>query len=112
MVTDHRLQFAWDLPSGWHSDAISFEEITGWSLGRRHDGRPMLRLEHPTHIRPERVAAHHVHRCASTGDLTWQVEYDRTLSRTSSVSSPALDGMVKIRVGSDGEVSRTVRRFG
>jgi hypothetical protein len=48
----------------------------------------------------------------TTGDLTWQVEYERTLSRTASVSSPALDGMVKIRVGSDGEVSRTVRRFG
>ncbi len=45
----------------------------------------------------------------TTGDLTWQVEYARTQSRTSSVSSPALDGMVKVRVGSDGEVSRTVR---
>lgn len=60
MVTDHRLLFAWELASGWHVDAISFEEITGWSLGRQHDGRPMLRLQHPTHIRPERVAAHHV----------------------------------------------------
>jgi hypothetical protein len=48
----------------------------------------------------------------TTGDLTWQVEYDHTQSRTSSVSSPALDRMVKVRVGSDGEVSRTVRRFG
>lgn len=47
----------------------------------------------------------------TTGDLTWQVEYDHTQSRTSSVSSPALDGMVKIRVGSDGDVFRTVRRF-
>lgn len=60
MVTDHRLLFAWELASGWHSDAISFEEITEWSLGRRHDQRPMLRLRHPTHIRTERVAAHHV----------------------------------------------------
>ena len=48
----------------------------------------------------------------TTGDLTWQVEYDHTQSRTSSVSSPALDGMVKIRVGSDGEVSRTVTSLG
>ena len=48
----------------------------------------------------------------TTGDLTWQVEYDHTQSPTSSVTSSALDGMVKIRVGSDGEVSRTVRSFG
>jgi hypothetical protein len=60
MVTDHRLLFAWKLSSGWHSDAISFDEVTGWSLGRQHDERPMLRLEHPTHIRTGRVAAHHV----------------------------------------------------
>lgn len=57
MVTDQRLLFAWGLSSGWHTDAISFEEITGWSVGRRHDDRPILRLEHPTHIRTEHVAA-------------------------------------------------------
>jgi len=76
MVTDHRLLFAWDLPaSGWHSDAISFEEITGWSLGRRHDGRPMLRLEHPTHIRTEHVPAHHVLRF-SWGNAEGGVRHD------------------------------------
>ena len=58
MVTDHRLLFAWHLTSGWHVDAISFDEITGWFLGRQHDERPMLRLQHPTHLRTEHVAAH------------------------------------------------------
>lgn len=62
MVTDHRVLFAWEGHREgfhWHSDAIAFEEITRWSLGRRHDERPLLRLEHPTHARTERVAAHH-----------------------------------------------------
>jgi hypothetical protein len=61
MVTDGRVLFAWDAqPVGFHSDAISFEEITRWSLGRLHDERPLLRIEHPTHVRMERVAAHSV----------------------------------------------------
>jgi hypothetical protein len=61
MVTDLRVLFAWEAwPSGWHSDAISFEEITGWALGRRHDERPILRIDHPTHVRLERVTAHHL----------------------------------------------------
>jgi hypothetical protein len=65
MVTDRRLVFAWDLhraPEGstWFFDAVGFEEITRWSLGRRHDERPLLRLEHPTHLRTERVAAHNI----------------------------------------------------
>jgi hypothetical protein len=60
MVTDRRVLFPWPgYPSGWRSDAIAFEEVTRWSLGHRHDGRPLLRLEHPTRLRTERVAAHH-----------------------------------------------------
>jgi hypothetical protein len=60
MVTDRRVLFPWPgYPSGWHSDAVAFEEVTRWSLGHRHDGRPLLRLEHPTHFRTELVAAHH-----------------------------------------------------
>jgi hypothetical protein len=60
MVTDRRVLFPWPCyPSGWHSDAVAFEEVTRWSLGHRHDGRPLLRLEHPTHFRAELVAARH-----------------------------------------------------
>jgi len=60
MVTDRRVLFPWPgYPSGWHSDAVAFEEVTRWSLGHRHDERPLLRLEHPTHFRTELVAAHH-----------------------------------------------------
>jgi hypothetical protein len=63
MVTGDRVLFAWDLHLGgthWCSDAIAFEEVTRWALGRRHDERPLLRLEHPSHVRTERVARHHV----------------------------------------------------
>jgi hypothetical protein len=60
IVTDRRVLFAWDgYPSGWRFDAVAFQEVTGWSLGHRHDMRPLLRLEHPTHIRTERVPARH-----------------------------------------------------
>jgi hypothetical protein len=64
MVTDERVLFAWeaDLVGGprWHTDAVAFREVACWSLGRRHDERPLLRLEHPTHVRTEGVAAHNV----------------------------------------------------
>jgi hypothetical protein len=60
VVTDRRVLFAWEgYPFGWRSDAVGFQEVTRWSVGRRHDERPLLRLEHPPHLRPERVAAHH-----------------------------------------------------
>jgi len=65
MVTDRRLLFAWELhralegPS-WFCDAIAFEEVARWSLGRRHDERPLLHLDHPTHVRTERVPAHNL----------------------------------------------------
>lgn len=49
----------------------------------------------------------------TTGDLTWQVEYDHTLSRTASTTwSPDLDGVMKFRIGPDGEASTTVRSLG
>jgi hypothetical protein len=60
VVTDRRVLFAWEgYPFGWRSDAVGFQEVTRWSVGRRHDDRPLLRLEHPPHLRPETVAAHH-----------------------------------------------------
>jgi hypothetical protein len=60
VVTDRRVLFAWEgYPPGWRSDAVGFQEVTRWSVGRRHDERPLLRLEHPPHLRPKQVPAHH-----------------------------------------------------
>src|SRR5437588_7072656 len=63
VVTDQRILFAWRLnwpphQDEWTHDAIAFGEITQWSEGRRHDERPLLRLEHPAHRRLEWVPAH------------------------------------------------------
>lgn len=30
----------------WVCDSLAFSQITGWALGRQHDGRPIIRLEH------------------------------------------------------------------
>jgi len=65
MVTDRRVLFAWELHRAdegrsWFCDAIAFEEVARWSLGHRHDQRPLLRVEHPTHLRTERVPAHNL----------------------------------------------------
>jgi hypothetical protein len=58
VVTDCRVLFAWRGLTGWHADGVEFDEISRWTLGRRHDERPLVRLEHPTHFRTERVPAH------------------------------------------------------
>lgn len=65
MLTDHRVLFAWDLwktpdERAWFSDAIPLDEVSRWSVGHRHDGRPMVRLDHPAHLRREQVTAHNV----------------------------------------------------
>ncbi len=63
LVTDRRILFAWRLPwppreGEWAHDALTFDEIARWTLGRRHDHRPLLKLEHPPHVRIEWVPAH------------------------------------------------------
>lgn len=63
LVTNRRVLFAWLLylpprAREWTHDALTFDEITRWTLGRRHDHRPLLRLEHPRHVRVEHVIAH------------------------------------------------------
>jgi hypothetical protein len=63
LVTDRRVVFAWQVglrprSREWTHDALTFEEITRWTVGRRHDHRPVLRLEHPRHVRVEQVIAH------------------------------------------------------
>jgi hypothetical protein len=84
MVTDRRVLFAWNVqPFGWHSDAISFEEIRSWALGQRHDERPLLRIAHPTHVRMQRVPAHRFLRFA-WGNASAEVPHDDvTLTFTS-----------------------------
>jgi hypothetical protein len=63
LVTDRRVLFAWRVglrpgPRDWTHDALTFQEITRWTVGRRHDHRPVLQLEHPTHVRVEHTIAH------------------------------------------------------
>jgi hypothetical protein len=61
-ITDRRIIFAWHpvttSDGAWRHDAVAFDEVTRWSMGRRHDGGPMLRLEHPAHARPVQVPGH------------------------------------------------------
>ncbi len=55
ILTGRRLLFAWKLywsphAGEWAHDAIAFDEVTLWRLGRRHDERPLMLLCHPDHI--------------------------------------------------------------
>lgn len=54
IVTDSRI-----LTARGPSESLSFSHITRWSLGRQHDHRPLIRLEHTPIERPEHVPAHH-----------------------------------------------------
>jgi hypothetical protein len=36
-------------------DSLAVEDITAWALGKRHDGRPLLRLDHVPHTRIDRI---------------------------------------------------------
>jgi hypothetical protein len=63
VITDRRLLFGWRLiwpphTGEWTHDALAFDEITRWHEGRRHDDRPLLWLEHPSHRRLEWIPAH------------------------------------------------------
>jgi hypothetical protein len=63
IVTDRRVLFGWLLHwppdvGVWTHDALAFHEITRWREGRRHDHRPLVRLEHPSHVRSEWVPRH------------------------------------------------------
>ena len=75
VVTDQRVLFAWDDGFGWRSDAIRFDEVRSWALGRLHDERPIVRLDHPTHLRKERVPAHQLLRFA-WGNAEVEVPHD------------------------------------
>jgi hypothetical protein len=60
IITDRRILSAHRRVAGprrgdWVCEALSFAEITGYALGRRHDQRPLIRLEHRPIDRIEHV---------------------------------------------------------
>jgi hypothetical protein len=88
VVTDHRVLFGWQLnwpphAREWTHDALAFDEITRWSEGRRHDDRPLLRLEHPSHQRLEWVPAHRL-LWFRWGNATGEISHEETTFAFSS----------------------------
>ena len=109
----------WGMGIGWGGDGLRLTEDVFVDLdlafgdealhlhGRigQQRGKGTLRLT-VARLTPDEQA-----QVCTTGDLTWKVEYERTLSRPSSVLSLALDGLMKVRVAPDGGVSARVRSF-
>ncbi len=93
-VTNRRVLFAWNEGFGWHSDAITFEEIRRWALGRRHDERPLVRIDHPTHLRMERVPAHHLLRF-TWGNAVAEVPHDELTLLFRSKRDPSFHALVE-----------------
>jgi hypothetical protein len=65
VVAERRILFVWRLhwpphQGEWTQDSVSFEEVISWTIGRTHDQRPLLKLEHPAHVRIEWVPARQV----------------------------------------------------
>ena len=63
IITDRRILWARRLSAPprqgeWVCDALGFDQITGYALGRRHDQRPLIRLEHRSIERTEHIPAH------------------------------------------------------
>ena len=63
LVTDRRILWARRLYSppraaGWDYGSLYFSQITRWTLGSRHDGRPLIELEHAPVPRLEHAPAH------------------------------------------------------
>lgn len=63
LVTDRRIlmtrQLSYPPRRGeWVCSALAFAEITRWTSGRRHDLRPLIRLEHPPCVRIDHVPDH------------------------------------------------------
>lgn len=92
LVTDRRVLFAWRLglpprPREWTHDALTFGEIIRWTVGQRHDDRPLLRLEHPPHVRIEQVIAHRF-LWARWGNAERQVSHEETTLYFSSRRDP------------------------
>jgi hypothetical protein len=98
LVTDRRIVWARQLDyppraGEWVCDSLAFPEITKWTLGRRHDGRPLMRLEHAPVQRIERVPAHHFLRF-EWGNVEAPVTRDTTLFGFSRASDPVLIALI------------------
>jgi hypothetical protein len=62
IVTDRRILDARQLHlpprrGDWIVDPLPFDEVTGWSLGARHDAGPIVKLEHRARTTIDRVPA-------------------------------------------------------
>jgi hypothetical protein len=92
IITDHRILWARQLTAPprqgeWAFDALSFDQITGYALGRRHDQRPLIRLEHRSIERTEHVPAHRF-LWFQWGDAGGPVPHDTTLLGFGKDSDP------------------------
>jgi hypothetical protein len=99
LVTDRRILWARRLhypprTGGWVCESLEFPEIKEWTLGRQHDGRPIMRLEHAPVQRIERVPAHRF-LWIRWGDAEAAVTHDTTLLRFGRVSNPVLIALIR-----------------
>jgi len=71
----------------WVCEALSFAQITGYALGRRHDQRPLIKLEHRSIERIEHMPAHRF-LWFEWGDAEGLVRRDTTLLGFGKDSDP------------------------
>lgn len=94
IITDRRILSAHQLIApprrgDWVCEALSFAQITGYALGRRHDQRPLIRLEHPSIERIEHVPEHRF-LWFEWGDAEAPVPHETTLLGFGKDSDPVL----------------------
>jgi hypothetical protein len=63
LVTDRRILMTRQLSfpprrGEWVCSSLAFAKVARWTSGRRHDHRPLLRLDHPASVRIEHVPEH------------------------------------------------------
>jgi hypothetical protein len=92
IITDRRILWARRLSApprqgDWVCDALAFDEITSYAFGRRHDQRPMIRLEHRSIERTERIPAHRL-LWFQWGEADGPVPHDTTLLGFGKGSDP------------------------
>src|SRR5512132_506869 len=94
IITDRRMLWARRLSAAprdgeWVCDALAFDQITAYALGRRHDQRPLIRLEHRSIERTEHIPAHRF-LWFQWGDADGPVPHDTTLLGFGKGSDPVL----------------------
>jgi hypothetical protein len=99
LVTDRRILWARRLhypprTGEWVCDSLEFPQIKEWTLGRQHDGRPIMKLEHAPVQRIERVPAHQF-LWFRWGDAEAAVTHDTTLLRFGRASDPVLIALIR-----------------